>query len=396
MDLKKLLDAINEKKVQIQNLVNENKLTEAKEAKAELVAMQEKYDLLSDIVDNGGAAVPATATPVKDNDPAKDAIHEFANAARHRFSYSNVNREGGETGADGGYTVPEDIQTRINQYRESHFSLQDLVDYEVVKTNKGRRTYRTRASHSGFQKVDEMGKIPKVNGPTYGVLNYNIEKYGGYLPVTDELLADSDANIVAELTNWLGEEDLATRNNLVITAMKTATHTVAITGIDDFKDAVNVTLGSKFAGLVSIVTNDDGFNWLDKLKVSAGSNEYLLKPNRDQSSPIKYELAVGASRIPVVVIPNEVLASVATTEEDVVTSVAVPFFTGALKEFCKIFDRQRMSIKQSTDATVGTGDNQINAFEQDMTVFRALDRLDCEVKDDAALVYGTLTIELGE
>ncbi len=382
MDLKKLLDAINAKKVTIQNLVNENKLDEAKTAKAELVAMQEKYDLLADLVDNGATPVPAAATPVKDNAPV-DAIHEFANAARRRFV--NANTEG--TGSEGGYTVPQDIQTKINEYKEAKFSLQNLADVESVTTMSGRRTYKTRAQHTGFSNVAEGGAIGAKTGPAFGVVNYSIGKYAGYLPVTNELLEDSDANIANTLIEWLGDEDIATRNNLIITKFKASSHTATIASIDDIKHEVNVTLGSAYAGSVAVVTNDDGFNWLDTLKKDGSSNEYLLKPAQDQTAPWKHELAVGASRIPVIVIPNAILASVTSG-----TSTAVPVFIGDTHEYVKVFDRKKLSIEQSNVASVGSGDDAINAFEQDMTIFRGIDRLDVEIKDADALVYGTLTL----
>ncbi len=388
MDLQKLLDEINVKKAAVQQLVAENKIDEAKQAKAELVAMQEKYDLLADLADDGKLVPQTNIIPA--GAEGNNDVTEFINAARHRFM--NYNKEGANS--DGGYTVPEDIQTEIKKFREANFSLYSLVDSEDVKTNKGRRTYRTRASHTGFQKVNEAGAIPKKDGPTFGVLNYEINKYGGYLPVTDELLSDSDANIKATLTDWLKEEDVATRNSIVIAKFKTATNTTTIESIDDIKDVVNVTLGSKFAGLVKIVTNDDGFNWLDKLKKSANSNEYLLKPAQDQTKPNIRMLAVGSTNVEVFVAPNEILASEEVLSGQTVTGHDVPFFIGAPKEYCKIFDREKMSIKQSTEATIGTGNDKINAFEQDMTVFRALERLDCEKKDDAAMVYGKL--RLGE
>lgn len=61
--------------------------------------------------------------------------------------------------ADGGYTVPEDIQTRINKYKESKFSLGQLVRKESVKTEKGSRTFKKRSQQTGFTKVGEGGKI---------------------------------------------------------------------------------------------------------------------------------------------------------------------------------------------------------------------------------------------
>ena len=39
-------------------------------------------------------------------------------------------------------------------------------------------------------------------------------------------------------------------------------------------------------------------------------------------------------------------------------------------------------------AQIGT----LNAFEEDLTIFRAIEREDCTVKDDAAYVYGQISI----
>ena len=51
--LLELLNAINEKKLAIQNLVEAGKLEEAKTEKAELKKMQDKFDLLKDLDDKG-------------------------------------------------------------------------------------------------------------------------------------------------------------------------------------------------------------------------------------------------------------------------------------------------------------------------------------------------------
>mgnify|MGYP003317359979 CR=1 FL=1 len=57
-------------------------------------------------------------------------------------------------------------------------------------------------------------------------------------------------------------------------------------------------------------------------------------------------------------------------------------------EFLKEFDRQQLSILQSTTAAV-TG---FNAFEEDMTLFRGILRADFVVKDTKALVRGVITV----
>ena len=48
-----------------------------------------------------------------------------------------------------------------------------------------------RGQHQGFATVAEAAKFGKAATPQFAVLEYSIEKRGGYLPVTNELLEDS-------------------------------------------------------------------------------------------------------------------------------------------------------------------------------------------------------------
>ncbi len=275
--LLEMLEAINAKKTEVRNLVAENKLDEAKNAKEELKEMQNKFDILKDITDNEEITVKDNITsgkmeevkPVADPQNKKDSVSSFADAARHGFR--NSMNEG--TPADGGYTVPQDIQTQINEYREAKASLQDLVDVEVVSTNKGSRTYKKRAQQTGFTKVGEGAAIGAGTTPQFELLSYDIEKYAGYFPVTNELLADTDANITGTLTAWIADESRVTRNKLILNAISTVTKT-AISGLDDIKKALNVTLGQAFKATSKIITNDDGLQYLDTLKDSEG--RYIL------------------------------------------------------------------------------------------------------------------------
>lgn len=380
-DMINLINTINEKKENVKELVGKDMIDEAKVAKAELVALQDKFDLLKDIEDEQIAAAEDKSHIAKETDV--DPIHAFAQAARNGFRNSALDYPNEGTNSQGGYTVPEDIQTRINKFKEDRFSLETLIKTTPVTTSSGRRVYQTRAQHTGFAQVAEAGKIAQKAAPTFSVINYAIQKYAGYLPVTNELLADSDANIANVLIEWLGEEDIATRNNIILTKLGTLDAT-DLANIDGIKYAVNVTLGQKFAGNVRIVTNDDGLNYLDTLK--DGNSNYLLKPSMDPSKPMERRLAVGTTNIPIVVVPNEILASGSTGSGNSKKAV-MPFFVGDMQEALTIFDRQKVSIMQSNTASV----TDFNAFEQDMTLFRAIERLDCQFIDNTAVVHGTIT-----
>lgn len=359
-----LLDAINAKKQEVIDLVNADKLDEAKTAKAELQSMQDKLELLDGM---DPVEVPEEAEEVTEMPENKNVIHEFADAARHLFKNMN---EG--TPADGGYTVPADIQTKINEFKEAQFSLKSLVSVEKVSTNTGRRTYKTKGLNNGFTVVGEGGHIGAATAPKFEKIDYSIKKYGGYLPVTNELLADSDANITAFVTKWLADEGVATDNAQIIAAVNAGFAAQEFAGLDAVKEAINVTVGSAYAS--KIVTNDDGLNYLDTLKDDNG--RYIL--SADAQNPMQMVLACGARRIPVVVVPNAVLE----TEEN-----KIPMIVGDLAEAIAYFDREQVSIKSSDTAAV-TG---INAFEDDMTLFRGIMRLDVVKKDGKALVNGYIS-----
>ncbi len=371
-ELRELLDQINAKKTEVKNFVAENKIEEAKASKEELKSLQDKFDVLYDLYEeekeNNEEAIKNKA---KENNK-ENSIAEFANAARNGFRVNNKMTIGSKP--DGGYTVPEDILTSINTYRESKKSLKDLVTVEKVTTSKGSRTFKKRAQQTGFIKVGEGGKIGKGATPQFERLDYEIEKYAGYFPVTNELLADSDANITNTIIQWIGDESRVTANKLILNVIKTKTET-KLEGLNGIKKALNVTLGSAFKATSKIITNDDGLQYLDTLK--DGNGRYILQA--DPITPMSMWLCAGATKVPVEVIPNSDMPS---------TGNKAPFIIGDLKEGIVFWDRQLMSIKMSDIASIG----DLNAFEEDLTLFRAIEREVVTKKDEQAFVNGYIDI----
>ena len=369
--LLELLDKINAKKVDVKNFAESGELDKAQEAKDELIKLQQQFDILKDLEDtepvNPQNRVPLTP---------KDSIKEFADAARSGFR--NSMNEG--TPAEGGYTVPEDIQTRINERRTAKASLITLVDVENVTTNKGSRTFKKRAQQTGFTKVGEGGKIQGGKTPQFERMDYEISKYAGYFPVTNELLEDSDANIAGTLISWIGDESRVTRNKIILDVIKKKEKT-PLANLDDIKKALNVTLGQAFKATSKVVTNDDGLQYFDTLKDNEG--KYLLQPN--PAEPMKMMLCAGATRMEVFVVPNEDMPS--DTQES--GKRKIPVIIGDLKEAVKFFDRKQLTITTSNVAMAG----ELNAFEEDLTLYRAIEREDCQMKDKKAFVYGEITLE---
>ena len=375
-ELLKLLEQINSKKAEVKNLVSEGKIDEAEASKAELVEMQRKFDILKDMTDeepvNMGQVVPVKT-------------ESFANMIRHLPT--NLLKEG--TDANGGYTVPEDVQTKINHYKETHRSMRDFVEVENVTTDKGSRVYELTTNVNGFSKVNEDGSVQAMGEPRFEQVTYAIEDYAGYLPVTNDLLADTDANLEGVIVDWVGRNSLKTDNNILFALAEGDEAPTAITDIDDIKKIVISDIGSAYDS--KIITNDNGLLFLDTLKDEMG--RYLLNPN--PTEPAKLQLRCGAKTVPVEVFPNADLANVTIEgENDDPDTEYIPFIIGDTKAAFKLFDRQQTKIYASKDAVVfdGQGAVAFNAFQQRGQIYRADVREQAKLIDENAFVFAGLAV----
>jgi HK97 family phage major capsid protein len=373
--MREILAAIEAKTVEAKGFMSgENKdVAKANSIMDEVDALKAEYEAEKRIYEAEKDEGAPTDKEVETKAKAKeiDAVVKFGQDAKGGFRANKAMNEGAP--ADGGYTVPEDIVTRIEARRDAKFSLLSLVRRIPVTTNKGQRTFKKRAQQTGFTKVGEGAKIGAKATPQFERVNYEIEKYGGYFPVTNEVLEDSDANLGAVLIEWIGDESRVTANNLILEQIN-AKAAVDLANMDGIKNAVNVTLGQAFKNTAKIVTNDDGLQYLDTLK--DGNDRYLLAPMPGDTMGMA--LQVGAQYIPVVVIPN---ADMPTVESK------IPFIIGDLHEGIAYWDRKHMTIKISDVAVVG----ELNAYEEDLTLYRAIEREDVTHWDEAAFVNGYIS-----
>lgn len=382
--MRELLNKIAQKRMMAKGFMEDGENKDLEKAAAlmdEADELQKEYDLEARMYE----------AEKEDNTPSEEEVAEkkakekeetitskFAKGVRAIINKDfSGNSEG--VSAAGGYTVPEEIETKVQRLRESQESLIDLVSVKKVKSNKGAETYKTRGNYTGFSNVGEGGKLPKKTGLSFSRLTYNIAKYGGYMPVTEELVEDSDEDIEALIVEWLGNESRVTRNNLILTAIKTKTAT-DLEDFDGIRKALNVTL-AKFKSSAVIITNNDGIQFLDELKDK--NDRPLLNP--DPTAPTQLRLRCGTTTVAVKEFDNDTIPT---------TDGKVPFYIGDFKEGIKFFDRKQLSLLASNVASVKgeTNDDSLNAFEEDLLLIRGIEREDVEVRDAAAFVNGYISV----
>lgn len=380
--MREILSKIQELTAQAKGFTEgENKdLTKANQLMDQVDALQAEYETekrLYDAIKTTGAQ-SATAQ-VKDHaqgeDKKADEVANFAKAIRQFIKKGLV--EG--TDADGGYTVPEDVSTRVQYYKDVDYSLEQDIDVIPTTTNKGSRTYQKKGDVNSFVDIDENGTITnEIDAPQFERLNYAIQDRAGFMPVSNDLVNDSDANIADIVAKWIAKAAVATTNSKVLAKVNEKAQT-DLKDINGIKKALNVTLGQAYKAGAKIYTNDDGLNYLDTLEDKNGRP--LLNP--DPTAPANVQLRCGTTVLPIKVLPNKVFNS---------TGTKIPFIIGNLFDYVAKFDRQHLSIKASDVASIGT----FNAFAQNMTLLRAIVRDDYRVKDADSIVNGYIDTAAGE
>lgn len=383
---KKLRDLMSQIQAKIEEVKSfqdgENKDVEKASALMdEIESLQKEYDVELRRYEAEKASGVANAIAQKadeddDNDEGnEDEACKFAKAVKTFIKKGLV--EGVDE--DGGYTVPEDISTKIEHYKDVDYDLGSDIDVVPVKTNKGARTYQKKTQVGTFVDLDENGEITnEIEAPKFERLPYAIQDRAGFMPVSNDLVNDSDTNIINLMTEWLGKANVATTNKKVLEKIAEKAQ-IDLKDIDGIKKALNVTLGQAYKNGAKIYTNDDGLNYLDTLKDENG--RYLLNP--DPTDSAKLTLRCGTNVLPIKVLPNKVFAS---------ADGKIPFVIGNLYDYVRKYDRQHISIKASDTASIG----DFNAFSMNMTLLRAILRDDYRVKDVDSIVNGYITAPVGE
>lgn len=391
-----LLKKINDKKNAIKALVNEGKTKEAKEAKAELVDMQDRFNILMDLEDDEDEDIKdqidkdeATKAEGKDKAPSKkDIARAFVNRIVCGMRKTKLNEKdqkimdamSEKSDEDGGFTVPQDIQTDIHELRRTDDDLEQYVNVEPVSTLSGSRVFEVDADSTPWDDVDEGEEFGEEETPKLKQIKYKIKKKGGILKVTRELLQDTAENILGFLNKWIAKKSRATRNAAILKKLAEITtgKEVAISGYDDLKDVFNATLDPAIASSSIVLTNQSGFNYLDKIKDERG--DYILQHDVTDKSKM---LLFGV--YPIKKVSNKVLKNVEVkSDRSNVSAYKYPIYMGDLKEAITLFDREKISIELSTEA----GD----LWAKDQTGIKVRDRFDVQAFDEEAVIKGEITV----
>ncbi|KIQ93877.1 putative phage phi-C31 gp36 major capsid-like protein [Anoxybacillus thermarum] len=393
-ELREMLQKLEQMKSEVRSLLGEDKVDEAEKRMEDVRALQKKIEVQRQLEQEergglgiGGAQLASgeIRTVTKEDAELESEYRQVFMKAIRRRSVSSDERSiiaeyekravmhtGGVVGqadGDSGLILPQDIQTEIYTLMRDFNDLSQYVNVQNVTALSGSRVLEKDEDMVPFQDVDEYGLIGETDNPKFVPISYSLKKRAGILPLTNELIADTDQNIEQYVTNWISKKAVVTRNYHITNLLKTMPKQ-SLANFDNIKKVLNVLLDPAISANSIILTNQDGYHWLDEQKDANG--RYLL-----QDDPTQPGRKLFKGR-PVVVASNRFLKTEGTS------TLLAPIIIGDLTQLIVVFNRRFFELASTKEG----GD----AFLRDTTNLRTIMRDDYKFWDTGAAVFGQLDV----
>ncbi|MBE9443558.1 phage major capsid protein [Staphylococcus epidermidis] len=172
---------------------------------------------------------------------------------------------------DVGVTIPEDIKYIPEKEVKTVQDLSELVQKTSVSTASGKYPILKRAN-AKFNTVAELEKNPELARPEFETITWEVDTYRGAIPISQEALDDSVANLTAIVSENINEQKINTLNERIGEVLK-AFNPTSVSNVDDLKAIINVKLDPGYDR--QIICTQSFYQKLDTLK--DGNGRYLLQ-----------------------------------------------------------------------------------------------------------------------
>ncbi|RPI95373.1 MAG: phage major capsid protein [Chloroflexi bacterium] len=281
---------------------------------------------------------------------------------------------GSPAGEDGGFLNPVDFDNRIIELTRQYIDLGNFVNVESVITLTGWRVIEQFAAALPLTKSSAEMEERTVEGesPKFNKIDFTLEEYRDFLPVSNTLLQDTPVGIMDYLGRWFGRKLVLTDNSLVLALINAISATAVTdykTSLSKIKTVLNKTLDPAFSASASLLTNQSGLDVLDQL--DDGTGRPLLQP--DPSAPTQFRV----KGRPVVVLSDAHWPNLATPAR---ARIAI----GDGRSYMTLFRRNGFEF-----ASTNVGGK---AWRSNSTEVRGIARLDSAEIDTGAMAVLAVTL----
>lgn len=270
----------------------------------------------------------------------------------------------------GGVLVPVEVADFVGTMDTGVYRLRTRVSEYFARTLSGKIPLANNPTAGLVAQFDELPAGGIAKGQiTFGAVEWTVKDYGLIVPVSNDLLADAEADVMGVIGEQFYRAQVITENNMILAAIDANGAATTVANWTDILKAVNGTAPVGGTDKV-IVTNTDGFNYLDTLV-------------DDQKRPILTQALVDDPRrifrgYEVIQLPNEILATDSQTG-------AIPFYVGSLKDAVYFIERKGLEISYNPYSD--------SAYAKNAVDVRVTCRLDCKTKFASAVKKLSLVLE---
>ena len=197
----------------------------------------------------------------------RDAINKYL----HTRDLTDV-QQAGVVSNDAEVLIPVDQEYVPKKEVNTVVDLAQLVTKTKVTTASGNYPILKRATGK-LHTVEELAKNPDLGKPEFEKVEWKVATYRGAIPLSQESIDDSAADLTSIVSQNAEEQRINTTNDAISAQLKGFTaKTVAEDNVDGLKHILNVDLDPAYNR--AFVASQSFFNYLDTLKDKNG--RYML------------------------------------------------------------------------------------------------------------------------
>ena len=365
----------------MQDHLDADRLDEAEQVKTEIIGLKNKIDQQIFVDELESESFKDKAKDIPQNKQTRSGA-SFIRACIKKFSNKTITPEENEllmqnslllptTSAPNGtngeaYILPQDIQTAITRKKREYRSFRSVLGYYKTTALSGAFPVENLDSIAGLIDFEDGTDGVDTNTPSFTKVSFKLKEKAAFIKLSNTLLALTDNDLISYIVEVFSKRAVITENAIAVTALETGKTKKTHATWKALKSSINKDLDPAALYDTVIVTNQDGFDYLDSQLDENGRP--VMQP--DISEPTKRRF-MGYE---VVVFSNTLLPTITRSSH-----TYAPVYYGDLRDGVKFVDMGSTSFATSDAA----------GFMSNTTVARLIEFVDviqCDTSDKCYIV----------
>jgi len=258
------------------------------------------------------------------------------------------------------YILPQDIQTKIRERVREYKSLRTVCGHLTTTALTGSYPVENLDSLAGLTDFTDGTDGEESDDIRFSKLSFSLKEKGALIQLSNTLLALTDNDLMAYIVNIFAKKAVITENAMAVEALNKGKTIKTLANWQSLRSSINKDLDPASLYNTVIVTNQDGFDYLDLALDTNGRP--ILQPDVTKPTVKRF------GGFPVHIFSNAMLPT---------KNGKAPVYYGNIEEGVKFVELNLMSFATSSEA----------GFKSNTTYARLIEFLDVVQNDSSDKCY---------